>query len=76
MERPSLGEFQHPSSVLYFRVEGIEERAATLRSRGVEFIDSPHVIAQTGAVAVWMTFFRDGEGNTYALMEETSTQAP
>lgn len=70
VERPSFPAFQHPSSVLYFRVEDIEQRAATLRSRGVEFIDQAHVTARMGALAVWMTFFRDGEGNTHALLEE------
>ena len=70
VERPSLPDFQHPSSILYFRVQDIDQRAATLRSRGVEFIDQPRVIAKMGMIAVWMTFFRDGEGNTHALMEE------
>jgi methylmalonyl-CoA/ethylmalonyl-CoA epimerase len=63
-------EFDHPGSVLYFKVTDIEAVHATLSARGVTFIDKPHLIAKMPDHELWMTFFRDSEGNTLALMEE------
>lgn len=63
-------EFDHPSSVLYFRVERIEEAYRELSGRGADFRDRPHMIAKLPDHELWMTFFRDSEGNTLALMME------
>ena len=63
-------EFDHPGSVLYFRVDDIHEAFRTLTSRGAVFIDQPHLIARLPDHELWMTFFRDSEGNTLALMGE------
>lgn len=63
-------EFDHPGSVLYFRVDDIHEACRTLTARGVAFIDQPHLIARLPDHELWMTFFRDSEGNTLALMGE------
>ncbi|MFN8422020.1 MAG: hypothetical protein U0470_01080 [Anaerolineae bacterium] len=48
----------------------------TLRSRGVVFTDEPHIVARTGDVDVWMTFFRDPDGHPLALMSEVLSAAP
>ncbi len=37
---------------------------------GVTFIDEPHLIAKMGQTETWMAFFKDGEGNTHAIMSE------
>jgi methylmalonyl-CoA/ethylmalonyl-CoA epimerase len=66
-ERP---EDDHPGSVLYFFVTGIEAMHRELSSRGVAFIDAPHMIAQMPDHQLWLTAFTDSEGNTLALMEE------
>ena len=66
-ERP---EFAHPSSVLYYRVDDIDATYEALQSRGVSFIDEPHLIAKMPDHELWMVFFRDGEENVLALMEE------
>jgi methylmalonyl-CoA/ethylmalonyl-CoA epimerase len=63
-------EFDHPGSVLYFRVPDIAAVHATLRGRGVTFLGDPHIIAKMPDHDLWMAFFRDSEGNTLALMEE------
>lgn len=64
------GEHDHPGSVLYFRVADIAQAHATLKERGVMFIDEPHLIARMPDHELWMAFFKDTEGNTLALMEE------
>ena len=61
-------EFDHPSSVLYFNVDDIDAAFATMTASGVEFRDEPHMIHKDASGELWMTFFRDGEGNTLALM--------
>src|SRR3954467_12055645 len=43
---PEKKEFDHPSSVLYFRVADIQTAYRTLRERNVTFRDEPHVIAR------------------------------
>jgi methylmalonyl-CoA/ethylmalonyl-CoA epimerase len=63
-------EFDHPGSVLYFRVTDIAAGHATLVGRGVTFLGTPHLIAKMPDHDLWMAFFRDSEGNTLALMEE------
>ena len=67
---PENAEYDHPGSVLYFRVDDIVQAHATLRERGVPFSDEPHLIARMPDHELWMTFFRDTEGNTLALMAE------
>ena len=67
---PEKPEFDHPGSVLYFKVDDIESRHRDLTARGVEFIDAPHLIARMPDHELWMTFFRDTEGNILALMSE------
>jgi methylmalonyl-CoA/ethylmalonyl-CoA epimerase len=67
---PEEKEYDHPASILYFNVADIEAVHRTLASRGVAFIDKPHVIHRTPTSELWMTFFRDGEDNTFALMSE------
>ena len=62
--------FDHPGSVLYFKVEDIEARHRELIARGVEFINEPHLIARMPDHELWMAFFKDTEGNTLALMCE------
>ena len=67
---PENAEFDHPGSVLYFRVDDIDQTHATLKERGVNFVDAPHLIARMPDHELWMTFFKDTEGNTLALMAE------
>lgn len=63
-------EFNHPASVLYYKVEDIRGAYRSLKERGVAFIDEPHLIARLPSHELWMTFFQDSEENVLALMEE------
>jgi methylmalonyl-CoA/ethylmalonyl-CoA epimerase len=58
------------SSVLYFKIPDIAIARRELKSRGVSFIDSPHLIAPMEDHDLWMTFFSDPAGNVLALMHE------
>ena len=70
LDVPEEEEFKHSSSILYYKVDDIRGTWAILRGRGVEFRDEPHLVARMPDHELWMTFFRDGEGNTLALMGE------
>ena len=67
---PETAEYDHPGSVLYFRVDDIEQAYSAFRVRDVEFKDKPHLVARMPDHELWMTFFKDTEGNTLALMAE------
>jgi methylmalonyl-CoA/ethylmalonyl-CoA epimerase len=67
---PEKPEFDHPASVLYFKVEDIQRSFQTLSGRGVSFVDEPHIIAKMPDHDLWMTFFRDSEDNLFAIMSE------
>ena len=70
LDKPEKAEFDHPSSILYFKVPDIKLAHATLVGRGVKFEDEPHMIARMPDHELWMTFFRDSENNVLALMAE------
>ena len=67
---PEKPEFDHPSSILYFKVADIQQAHATLSQRGVKFEDTPHLIARMPDHELWMTHFRDSENNLLSLMSE------
>lgn len=68
--RAETPELDHPSSILYFRVAEIKAAHQRLLERGVQFLDAPHVIAPMPTYDLWMTAFRDSEGNIMELMSE------
>jgi methylmalonyl-CoA/ethylmalonyl-CoA epimerase len=72
LDRAEKPEFDHLSSILYFSVPDIQSAHARLKDGGVKFEDEPHVIARMPAHDLWMTFFRDSEGNLMALMSEVA----
>lgn len=59
-----------PGSILYFKVDDIDAIHTDLEGKGVDFLGAPHMIAKLPDHELWMAFFRDGEGNTLALMHE------
>lgn len=67
---PETAEYDHPGSILYFRVDDIDATHDALSSRGVTFASRPHLVARMTDHELWMTFFKDTEGNTLALMSE------
>ncbi len=70
LARAEKPEFDHPSSVLYFAVADIRAAFGKMKEGGVRFEDEPHLIARMPAHDLWMTFFRDSEGNLMGLMSE------
>ena len=67
--------FDHPASVIYYRVDDIRAAHRTLAERNVEFTTPPHHVAKLPDHDLWLAFFRDTEGNTLALMSEVRTAA-
>lgn len=67
---PEKEEYTHSSSVIYFQVENIQDTYEDLKAKEVPFIDEPHLVAKMGQTETWMTFFKDTEGNTHALISE------
>ncbi|TYS18015.1 VOC family protein [Rossellomorea vietnamensis] len=67
---PEKEEFAKASSVIYFEVNDIKASYQQLKEKGVIFTDEPHVVAKMGQTETWMTFFKDTEDNTHALMSE------
>ena len=67
---PEKPEFDHPSSILYFKVEAVQKAHEALGSRGVPFEAKPHLVAKMPNYDLWMAFFRDSENNLLALMSE------
>jgi methylmalonyl-CoA/ethylmalonyl-CoA epimerase len=70
LTRPEKPEFDHPSSILYFSVPEIQAAHTGMKEKGVKFEDEPHLIAKMPDHDLWMTFFRDSEGNLLGLMSE------
>ena len=70
MDHPEKPEFDHPSSILYFAVPDIQAAHAQMKEKSVKFEDEPHMIAKLPDHDLWMTFFRDTEGNLMGLMSE------
>lgn len=75
LARPEKPEFDHPASIIYYRVRNIEDSAAALKARGVEFMADPHVVARLPAHDLWMAFLRDPEGNVFAIMADVERPA-
>lgn len=67
---PTSAEYDHPSSLIYYRVDNIDQAAKTLKSKQVEFLQDPHAVGRMGDKEVWMAFFKDPDGNVLAIMEE------
>src|SRR5688572_24192160 len=70
LDAAAEGEFNRRASILYSSVDDIAGVRADLQGKGVEFLGVPHMIAKLPDHELWMAFFRDGEGNTLALMHE------
>ena len=65
---PSQPEFDHPSSIIYFRVDDIQAAHQTLAERGVVFVEKPTLVADMGSYNLWVAAFRDSENNVLGLM--------
>lgn len=67
---PEDPEFDHPASILYYKVDDIHAAHDALREKGADIRREPHLVAKMQDTELWMAFLRDTEGNTLALMSE------
>jgi methylmalonyl-CoA/ethylmalonyl-CoA epimerase len=67
-ERPSISE----GTIVYFRVANLEATAHLLESRGISFVQQPHLVARMKSHDLWMAFLKDPAGNTLGLMSEVA----
>lgn len=70
MTTPEKPEFDHPSSIVYFKVADLKAAFERIKAAGAKFEDDPHLIARMPDHELWMCFFRDTEGNLMGLMSE------
>jgi methylmalonyl-CoA/ethylmalonyl-CoA epimerase len=61
-------------TILYFRVPEIRGAHVSLQARGVAFVQEPHLVARMKSHDLWLAFFKDPAGNTFALMSEEPRQ--
>lgn len=69
---PPKPEFNHPSSIIYFKVTDIQEATRILTERGVQFEEQPIFVANMGTYDLWLASFRDSENNILAMMSEVA----
>ena len=67
---PETAEFDHPASVIYYKVADLTGAHAALSQRGAKFESPPHLVAPMPDHDLWMAFLRDSEGNLLGLMSE------
>ena len=58
------------SGVIYFCVADIDDAFLTLKAKGIQFDDTPHMIARMPDHELWMVFLKDPDGHQLALMCE------
>ncbi|MEK6259690.1 MAG: VOC family protein [Planctomycetota bacterium] len=63
-------EFDHPASIIYYKVDDIQQTFEALSQQGVEFVSPPCLVAPMPDHDLWMAFFRDPDQNALALMSE------
>jgi methylmalonyl-CoA/ethylmalonyl-CoA epimerase len=64
------GESPGGGTILYFKVAEIQTVFAALKSKDVEFIQEPHLVARMADHDLWLAIFKDPDGNVLALMSE------
>ncbi|MDH5263360.1 MAG: VOC family protein [Betaproteobacteria bacterium] len=67
---PSKPEYDHPGSIVYYKVADIAGTHQAMVARGAAFETPPHLVANMPDHELWMAFLHDTEGNLLALMEE------
>jgi len=67
---PERPEFDHPASILYFKVADIKAAHARLVEHNVKIESEPHMVARMADHDLWLADFRDSEGNIMAFMSE------
>jgi methylmalonyl-CoA/ethylmalonyl-CoA epimerase len=69
LSRPDRPEFDHPASILYYRVADIEAAHVRLKTK-VTFDGPPRRVHRDSRHELWLAAFQDPEGNPIALFCE------
>lgn len=67
---PEKPEFDHPASIIYYKVDEIQPAWDALIAKGIEGMSPPHLVARMPDHELWMAFFHDPDRNVLALMCE------
>jgi methylmalonyl-CoA/ethylmalonyl-CoA epimerase len=59
-------------TILYFKVQDLENVHRELEGKNVTFLQPPHLVARMPDHDLWMAFLKDTEGNTLGLMSEVA----
>lgn len=70
LARPEAAATGGTNSVIYFKVDDIQEGYKALSGRGVRFDERPELAAKTENFDLWLACFKDSENNTLCLMSE------
>jgi len=70
LDIPEDERFAGRASVIYYRVDDLDAVFGAIKQRGAEVEAEPHLIAKMPDHELWMAFFKDTEGNFFALMSE------
>jgi|SRR5579862_708904 len=71
MLAPAQGESLEPlNSVIYFATDDIEAATSAVVARGAELIAAAHLIAKLPGRDVWLSHWKDPEGNRMSFMQE------
>ena len=69
---PETPKYDHPGSILYYKVDDVQATYEELAAKGVQFEGKPHLVAPMPTYDLWMAFFHDCEGNFLALLSEVA----
>lgn len=75
LERAEAADPAPAGTVLYFDVDDLDAHFARLVAGGAEALRAPHRVAHLGEHDLWMAFFRDPDGNVFALSAERPAAA-
>ena len=70
ISQPSSPEVDHAPSLFYYLVDDIDSAHAALKARGAREERPPGLTAKMPDHELWTSFFRDPDGNLFALMCE------
>lgn len=68
-------EFDHPASILYYKVGDIVGTHRALLSKGVKLEEEPRLVAPMPDHDLWISAYRDSENNYFALMSEVPRES-
>jgi predicted enzyme related to lactoylglutathione lyase len=69
LSRAERSEYDHPASIIYYRVADIDAAHAAMQAQ-VQFLNAPRCVHRDHRHELWLAAFRDSEGNTLALFCE------